>query len=72
MKNKYVFCSRISEAKFRQIVRCFALDLNATQITYLTKVNRNTINRYLMEMRRIIYVHCLEIQKIEVGEIECR
>jgi transposase len=71
MKNKYVNCSRISEAKFREVVRYFALDLTATQIAILSGLNRNTINRYLTEMRRIIYNHCIEIQKIEVGEIEC-
>ncbi|MBI5970322.1 MAG: IS1595 family transposase, partial [Deltaproteobacteria bacterium] len=29
VKNSYVKCSRISERKFRQIVRLFAVDLEA-------------------------------------------
>jgi transposase-like protein len=71
MKNKYAIHSKISEAKFRELVRYFALDLTATQITELTGLNRNTVNRYLMEMRKIIHRQCTEIQRIEVGEIEC-
>jgi transposase-like protein len=71
VKNKYVNHSKISEAKFRETIKYFALDLTATQIAILTKLNRKTINRYLTEMRKIIYRHCIEIQKIEVGEIEC-
>jgi hypothetical protein len=71
MKNKYVYHSKISEAKFRELVKYFALDLTATQIAVLTRLNRKTVNRYLTEMRKIIYRQCAEIQRIEVGEIEC-
>jgi transposase-like protein len=71
MKNKYANRSKISEAKFREIIKYFALDLTATQIAVLSKLNRNTINRYLMAMRKIIYNHCIEVQRIEIGEIEC-
>jgi len=45
MKNKYVNRSKISEAKFRQVVKLFALDLTATQTAELTGLNRNTVNR---------------------------
>jgi hypothetical protein len=44
VKNKYVICSRISEAKFRQIILLFSEDLSATQISHLTKLSRQTIN----------------------------
>jgi hypothetical protein len=71
MKNKYAHRSRIFAAKFREIIKYFALDLTATQIAKLSGLNRNTINRYLTEMRKIIYNYCIEIQRIEVGEIEC-
>lgn len=47
MKNKYAHRSKISEAKTRQIVRLFAIDLDASQIAMVTNLNRNTINRYL-------------------------
>jgi len=39
MKNKYVRRSRISEAKFRQIVKLFSLDLTAAKITEIVGLN---------------------------------
>ena len=54
MKNKYIHCSRISKAKFRQLVRCFALDLDAYQAAAMTGLNRNTVNRYLLLIRQWI------------------
>jgi len=50
--------AKITRAKFRQIVRLFAVDLTATQITAVTGLNRNTVNRYLTLMRRVIAAHC--------------
>lgn len=54
MRNKYVNRSKISEAKFRELVRFFSIDLTAIQITELTGLNRNTVNRYLTEIRKKI------------------
>lgn len=50
--------ARISKHKFRQILRFFALDLNAVQIASLTKLNRNTINRYLRLIRQAVADFC--------------
>jgi len=50
-KNKYLNNGKISEAKFRQIVRLFVLDLTATQTAKLTNLNRNTINRLFSAIR---------------------
>jgi len=69
MKNKYIHRSKISEAKFRQLVKLFSLDLTATQATELTGLNRNTVNRLYAEMRRRIAEHSRQISPIE-GEIE--
>lgn len=69
MKNRYAIRSRISEAQFRQVVRLFALDLDATQITALTALNRNTVNRYLQGIRLRIAEYC-EAQSPFAGEIE--
>lgn len=70
MQNKYVYRSKISEKKFREIVRYFSLDLTATQIATLSHLNLITINRLLTEMRHIIYDYCNEISPIKEGEIE--
>jgi transposase len=39
MNNKYVNRSKISEAKFRELVRFFSIDLTAIQIAELTGLN---------------------------------
>ena len=70
MQNKYIYRSKISEKKFREIVRYFAKDFTATDIADLTKISRNTINRLLMEMRKIICEYCKETSPINEGEIE--
>lgn len=61
--------SRISRAKFRQILRYFALDLTASQITELTGLNRNTVNRYLKLIRQAIAAYC-ELDSPFAGEVE--
>ena len=50
--------ARISRKKIRQVLRLFALDLTASQVTVLTGLNRNTVNRYLTLIRRSIARHC--------------
>jgi transposase len=56
--NRYVFRSHISEAKFRQIVRLFALDLEATKVAQLTHVSRRTINRFFLAFRERMAAEC--------------
>ncbi len=67
--NKYKKRSRISEAKFRQILRLFALDIEATNIANITKLNRNTINHYLQLFRERIVELCNKTSPF-AGEIE--
>jgi len=67
--NKYFYRSHISERKFKLIVKLFALDLTASQIAEIVKLNRNTINRYLKEMRKKIAEYC-ENESPFKGEIE--
>lgn len=57
-KNKYINRSRISEIKFRELVKYFSLDLDAQKITSLTRLNRNTVNRYLNLIRIRIAEFC--------------
>ena len=48
----------MSEATFREIVRYFSIDLDASQIAVLSGLNRNTINRYLQGLRIYIANAC--------------
>lgn len=57
-KNKYCNRAKISEAKFRELIRYFAADLDATQIAELSGLNRNTINRYINAIRERIAQLC--------------
>lgn len=61
--------ARISKKKFRQILRYFSIDLTACQITLLTDLNRNTVNRYLTLVRRAIAAHC-ENESPFSGDVE--
>jgi transposase len=67
--NKYIKRSRISEAKFREFIRYFSLDLDAHKIAVLTSLNRNTVNRYLLLIRRRIAEFCEQSSPFH-GEIE--
>ena len=57
-KNKYIYRSKISEAKFREFVKFFSLDLKAEKIADLTHLNRNTVNRYSRLLRERIAFFC--------------
>jgi transposase-like protein len=61
--------ARISRAKFRQILRLFALDLTASQIAKIANLNRNTVNRYLSLTRSLIAAHC-ELASPFSGKVE--
>ena len=70
-KNKYINSSKISEAKFREIVRYFVADLSATQIATLSGLSRNSINKHVMEIRHRIYDFChSESPFISLGNAE--
>lgn len=62
--------AQISRAKFRQILRLFALDLTASQIAQIANLNRNTVNRYLTLTRSLIAEFC-EQESPFGGEVEC-
>ena len=68
-KNKYYIRSKISEAKFRELVRLFALDLETVKIAALTGISRNHTTRILGKIRRRIAEVC-ETQATLSGIIE--
>ena len=68
VKNKYVIRSRISEKKFREIIKYFSIDLNAVQIKELTALRRQTINKYLTAIRlRVTLAH--DVSVVNVVEV---
>ena len=55
------FGPRISEAKFREIIKYFVFDVGAAKTAKITHLNCNTINKIFDGIRQII---CLESMKI--------
>ncbi len=63
MKNKYIYRSRISEKKFREILKYFVEDIEATKIANLTEISRISINKILKNIRILMSKECEKISK---------
>ena len=70
MINKYKKRSRTSEAKIRQVIKLFALDIEATKIAELTGISRKTINKILRQIRERIADYCQQQSPFDAGEVE--
>lgn len=68
-KNKYIIRSRISESKFREIVRLFCLDIDAVRIAKISGVSRVSVNAYLQGIRERIAEHTMKESPLN-GDIE--
>jgi len=44
MSNKYFFRAKISDEKFRIVLRLFYLDVEAKKVAEFTGLNRSTVN----------------------------
>ena len=64
MKNKYIIRSRISEAKFREILKYFTEDIEASKISNLTKISEATLCKIFREIRILMSKECEKISKI--------
>ena len=69
MGNKYCKSSQLSEAKFRQIIKCFSLDLTATQTAQIAGVSRNAVNRIYSKIRARIFEY-IRLESPFAGEVE--
>ena len=70
MSNKYISHSKISEQKFRYILRLFCLDIEAKKTAELSGISRPTINKIYDAIRKIIVEDCERLSPFETGEIE--
>ena len=68
LKNKYIVRSRISEAKFREIIKYFAGDIEASKISNLTKISEVILCKFFREIRILMSKECENISKFN-GEI---
>jgi transposase len=51
-RNKYYKAAKISEVKFRRIIRCFAEDLTASSTARMTGVSVRSVNDLFLKIRR--------------------
>jgi len=56
--NRYFRFSKINEARFRHLLRCFALDLTATQTAGMTGISVRSVNTIFLRLRRRIALEC--------------
>ena len=68
MKNMYIIRSRISEKKFREILKYFTQDIEATKIAEFTNISEKTINKITKNIRILMSKECEKMSKFS-GEI---
>jgi len=56
--NRYYKCSKISEVKFRFLLRLFALDLTASDAARLTGLSMRSVNEVYLRLRRRLQTWC--------------
>ena len=68
--NPYYRRSKISTAKFRHLLRCFALDLTASDTAQLTRLSVRSTNAIFLKIRRRLAEACQREAFIRGGEVE--
>lgn len=68
--NRYYLCSKLSERKFRQLVRCFALDLTAGKTTGFTGLTRKSVTTIFLRIRERIAEACERASPFSACEVE--
>ena len=70
MKNKYIKRTKITERKFREVLKYFAEDFTVTQMSNLTGISRVKLSNLIKKIRCRIYILSKEANPLFSGEIE--
>ena len=70
MKNRYCKNSKLSEAKFREVLKFFSTDIPALKTAKLTNLNKNTVHAIYNKLRARLAEYALEENEPFHGEIE--
>lgn len=70
MLNRYSKNSKIREAKFREIIKLFALDIEASKIAELTGISRRSLNDIFKKIRIRIAEYCEAQSPFDKDEVE--
>ena len=68
--NRYYRRSKISERKFRQIMRYFAMDFTASDVAQLTGLTRKTVTMIFLRIRQRIAAECERASPYSDCEVE--
>jgi len=68
--NRYYKRSKISERKFRQIVRYFAMDFTASDVAQLTGLTRKTVTVIFLRVRQRVAAECERASPYSDCEVE--
>jgi transposase len=68
--NRYYTRSRITEWKFRLLIRYFALDFSATDVAQLTGLTRKSVNTIFLKIRERLAQDCERRSPLSAGEVE--
>jgi len=68
-KNRYYSRSKITEAKFRQLVRCFALDFTASSTAELIGISVRSVNTIYLKIRQRLAESCEQSSPLQ-GAVE--
>jgi len=68
--NRYYQRSKISERKFRQIVRYFAMDFTASDVAQLTGLTRKTVTLIFLRIRQRLAAECERASPYSDCEVE--
>ena len=70
MRNCYFKRSKLTAAKFRQVLRLFALDLTASDAARLTGVSVRSVNGIYLRLRQRLAYECERRRPFKGGEVE--
>ena len=62
--------SKLSEKKFREILKYFCFDETANKTSIYTKISRNTINKIFNKVRQNLFADNLNLSEKSFGEFE--
>jgi transposase len=68
--NRYYLRSKISERKFRQIARYFAMDFTASNVAQLTGLTRKTVTVIFLRIRQRVAAECERASPYSGCEVE--
>jgi transposase len=68
-KNRYYRHSRISEAQFRRLIKCFALDCTASSTAELVNLSVRSVNAIYLKIRQRLAEACEDVSPLK-GAVE--